>query len=125
MVPLRYPWLWSAFGWLLAAGVCFGSLVPGDKLPVHVLQDKAVHFGSYLLLMIWFAGLYERRRQLAVALALVALGFALDALQSLVSSRSFELLDVLANAAGVAVGFVLASLLLAGWCQRVERLLLT
>ena len=125
MVPLRYPRLWSALGWLLAAGVCVGSLIPGNHLPSPGIEDKAVHFGSYLLLMVWFAGLYDRRHHVTIAVGLVALGFALDGLQTFVSTRQFDMLDVGANAAGVAAGFVLARLLLAGWCQRVERLLLT
>jgi len=123
VLPLRYPWLWLTFGWLLVAGVCVGSLVPGTELPRFLLPDKLVHAGSYFLLMIWFSGLYQRKRHLAIAVALVALGLGLDLLQYLVATRNFDMFDVLANGAGVLTGLVLAWLALAGWCQRVERLL--
>lgn len=123
MLPLRYPWLWLTFGWLLVAGVCVGSLVPGTTAPSFLLPDKLVHAGSYFLLMTWFSGVYERKRHVLLALILVALGFALDLLQNNVSTRSFSMADVLANGAGILVGFVLARFALAGWCQRLERLL--
>lgn len=123
MLPLRYPWAWTAFGWLLVAAVVAGSLLPGHRLPAVFLQDKLVHAGSYFLLMIWFAGLYERRRHVYIALFLLALGLSLDLVQSRMSTRSFEMLDIAANGVGILAGFVLARVLLAGWCQRVERLL--
>jgi glycopeptide antibiotics resistance protein len=56
-------------------------------------------------------------------LALFALGVALDLLQMLTETRSFELYDVLANGCGILAALVLALLFLGGWCQRVERLL--
>jgi VanZ family protein len=121
MLPLRFPWLWMALGWLLVAGVCAGSLLPGSSMPAFRVGDKLVHAGSYFLLMIWFAGLYERRRHVFIALVLVVLGFALDALQGTVSRRTFDLLDVAANAGGIAVGWLVSVSLLEGWCQRIER----
>ena len=121
MLPLRFPWLWMALGWLLVAGVCVGSLLPGASMPVIRIEDKLLHAGSYFLLMIWFAGLYERKRHIFIALVLILLGFALDALQGSVTRRSFEMLDVAANAAGIFVGWTLSVSLLEGWCQRIER----
>jgi VanZ family protein len=110
-------------GWLLVVGVCAGSLLPGSNMPALHVGDKVLHAGSYFLLMVWFAGLYERRRHVFIALVLVLLGLALDALQGSVSRRSFDLLDVAANAGGIAVGWVVSVSLLEGWCQRIERLL--
>lgn len=121
MLPLRFPWLWMALGWLLVAGVCVGSLLPGSTMPSIRLGDKLLHAGSYFLLMIWFAGLYERRRHVFIAAVLVVLGFALDALQGSVSRRSFDLLDVAANAGGIVAGWIISVTLLEGWCQRIER----
>jgi VanZ family protein len=88
-----------------------------------LVPDKLVHAATYFLLMVWFSGVYERKRHFWLALALVALGFALDLLQKNVSTRSFDMMDVLANGAGILVGFALARFALAGWCQRVERVL--
>jgi VanZ family protein len=123
MLPLRYPWIWLAGGWALVGAVCVGSLVPGNQLPVLFAHDKVMHGGSYFLLMTWFAGVYEVRRHLLIALVLLVLGTVLDLLQSLIATRTFSLLDVLANGMGILLGLMLARLVLAGWCQRVERLL--
>lgn len=121
MLPLRFPWLWMALGWLLVAGVCVGSLLPGASMPYIHVEDKLLHAGSYFLLMVWFAGLYEKKRHVFIALVLILLGFALDVLQGSVTRRSFDMLDVAANAAGIVAGLVLSVSLLEGWCQRIER----
>ena len=123
MLKLRFPWLWWALGSLLVAGVVGGSLIPGEYVPGFLARDKLVHAGSYGLLMLWFAGLYRRERHLIIALALFALGFGLDVAQSGTATRSFDLLDVAADAGGIIAAFVLARYLFAGWCQRVEQLL--
>lgn len=123
MLPLRFRWVWMALGWALVAGVVLGSLLPGGALPSFAAEDKLLHAASYCLLMIWFAGLYERRRHVLIALGVLALGVVLDVLQGTVSSRSFEWLDIAANGAGVVLGLVLSLWVLGGWCQRVERLL--
>lgn len=123
MLPLRFPWLWLTLGLLLVAGVVVGSLLPGNDLPLILQRDKLVHAGSYFLLMIWFAGIYEARLHLVIAVVLAALGFGLDAMQSGIATRSFDLRDVAANLTGVVTGLVLSRVLFAGWCQRVERML--
>jgi hypothetical protein len=121
MLPLRYPWAWKLVGWLLVAGVVFGSLMPGHSVPSVVSNDKLLHGATYFLLMIWFAGLYPRGRHLSIALGLLALGAALDLLQGLTSTRSFDLRDIAANAAGISAALVLSYWLLEGWCQRMEQ----
>lgn len=123
MLPLRFPWFWSTLGWLMLLGVGVGSLLPGKQLPMVFVQDKLVHAASYCLLMIWFSGLYERRRHLLIAVLLAFFGAALDGMQALTTTRTFEVPDILANVSGIAFGLLLARILLAGWCQRVERLL--
>lgn len=124
MVPLRYPWAWRLAGWLMIAIVVAGSLMPGSSVPAMFGNDKMLHAATYFLLMIWFAGLYRRSRHLWIALGLVALGTALDALQALLPTRYFDMRDVAANAIGVLAALLLSYWLLEGWCQRMERWLL-
>jgi VanZ family protein len=119
---LRFPWVWLTGGWLLVLGVIVGSLVPGDMLRAITISDKVMHAGTYFLLMVWFAGLFPRTRLLLIAVTLIGLGIALDVAQGGTATRTFDLLDILADAVGVAVGLVLSVVLLGGWCQRVERL---
>lgn len=121
MLPLRYPWLWRLIGWLLIAGVVAGSLMPGQAIPQMVSNDKWLHATTYFLLMLWFAGLYRRDRHVWIALGLLALGVALDLLQGLTTTRSFDLLDIGANAAGILAALLLSYHLLEGWCQRMEQ----
>ena len=122
MLDLRFPWFWAGFGWLLVAGICVGSLLPAGPNIGFQLNDKVMHFASYFVLTVWFSGLYARRRYYVfIAVIVIALGAFLDFMQGATSTRQFELLDILANAAGALVGFTLSVLLLGGWCSRIER----
>jgi VanZ family protein len=122
VLPLRFPWVWLTGGWLLVLGVVVGSLVPGDMLRAITISDKVMHAGTYFLLMVWFAGLYPRTRHFLIAVTLIGLGIALDVAQGGTATRTFDLLDILADAVGIAIGLTLSVVLLGGWCQRVERL---
>ena len=121
MLPLRYPKMWLALGWVLVLGVVTGSLLPGPKLPSFGVSDKVMHAASYFLLMVWFAGLYRRAFHPLIGLVLLALGVTLDLLQGMTETRSFDPRDIVANALGILSGLVLSVLLLEGWCQRLER----
>ena len=125
MLPLRFPRLWSALGWLLVIGVVVGSLLPGSSIEFVTVDDKLLHAGTYTLLMLWFSGLYRRGLYVVIAAALAALGVALDLLQGLTSTRSFDWYDVVADFGGVLVGCALAFWVVGGWCERIERRLLS
>jgi VanZ family protein len=125
LLPLRYPKVWVLVGWLLVAGVVSGSLVPARMLAAVAISDKLEHAGSYFVLMTWFAGLYRRAYYPWIALGLVALGIVLDLLQGLTATRTLDWHDMLANSVGVALGVVVSMWWLEGWCQRLERRLLT
>ena len=125
MLPLRFLKLWSALGWLLVALVVIGSLVPGQEIEAVHVSDKAMHAGAYFVLMVWFAGFYRHAAYPVIAAVLIALGLALDLLQLLTDTRQFDWYDVAMNSAGVILGFVLSTVLLGGWCLRVERRLLS
>ena len=103
-----------AVGWLLVIGVIVGSLLPAPVIQqiTPPLNDKVEHFTAYFALMVWFAGLYPRAKHVRVAGALLFLGIALDVLQGTATkTRTFDLLDIAADAVGIAVA--LASGLLA------------
>jgi len=121
LLPLRYPWVWMIPGWALVLAVAIGSLLPGQMLRAVAFSDKIEHASAYFVLMLWFAGLYSRKRLPLVAVGLFVLGLALDLLQLTTRTRHFDWYDVLANGCGILAGLVLAVLLLGGWCQRVER----
>jgi hypothetical protein len=109
---------------MLVIGVVVGSLLPAPVMHeiTPPINDKVMHFTAYFALMVWFAGLYPRAKHLRVAGALLFLGIALDVLQgTATTTRNFELLDIAADAVGIAAALGLAYWLLEGWCQRLEH----
>jgi len=102
-----------------------GSLLPGQAVSAFAVRDKVLHAGAYFLLMVCFAGYHRPALYPAIAIALLAFGLGLDVLQLLTPTRSFDWYDVAANGLGVAVGLVLSWGLIGGWCQHIERRLLS
>lgn len=123
MLSLRFPLLWLSIGWVIVAGVIFGSVAPGvlENTLNFPGADKLGHAASYCLLVIWFSGLFARRHFALLAVAMVALGLVLEIIQWQLPYREFELADLLANASGVVLGLGFSVWLSAGWCQRMEQ----
>jgi len=64
--------------------------------------DKLGHLAAFGLLMLIFCMIYDQRvTRLAYAMGFIAMGIALEFIQGMTGYRSFDLLDMLANAAGV------------------------
>lgn len=86
-----------------------GSLLPSEVLPETGLIDKWQHLLAYAMLMASFGVGAPAWRQLVIgAVALIALGVALEFLQALVPGRMPSALDVLANSIGIAIGLGLS-----------------
>ena len=118
---LRWFKLWSALGWLLVVTVIYLSLTP-HPIEIDVEQgDKMGHTLAYLGMMIWFAQLYQRRSHVWWGLGFIALGIALEYLQGWSGYRDFEYLDMVADAAGVAAGWLLGGTAMAHLLSRLER----
>ncbi len=130
MLPLAYPFRWRLAGIFLLIAVLGASLAPTfwlwDVRPAagwH-LSDKALHFGTFLILAIWYTGQYSRRRYMHVALTLFAFGALIEICQSLLPYRTAEWLDLWADAGGIAAGILTAMLLTGGWSLRAETYLM-
>lgn len=113
-----------AGGWLYAAAIVYLSLMPSPP-DIDVPQgDKLGHMAAYCLLMFWFCQLYPgRRARIACALGFVAMGIAIEFAQRATGYRSYEELDMLADALGVVLGWILARLTGARLLQWIEALL--
>ena len=104
--------LWRGVGWFGVVLLLYLSLTPAPP-EIHVENgDKIGHLLAYGTLMSWWGQLvvgFPRRLLLAAGLAL--LGVALEFVQGWSGWRTFDTHDMLANAAGVALGWLLVALM--------------
>lgn len=118
--PLRHFWLWRAIGRALILLSLIIALVPAPQVIGSVaFGDKIGHALAFALLMLWYAQLYGGRSRNLCAIGLVLFGAGIEVLQTLVPYRSGDLWDLLADAAGVALGLLLARTRLADVLSRV------
>ena len=100
--------LWLTAGWTLSVLVVWLSLTPVPPEPGIDLGDKVSHGLAYAVLMYCFARAEVER--MSAAIWLMILGLTLEVLQGISGYRYAEALDMLADAAGIAVGWVVAEL---------------
>ncbi len=123
MESTRLKWrpFWLALGWLWVVAILWLSLTrhpPQIDLPQG---DKYAHALSYAVLMFWFCQVhFARRARIAYALGFTAMGIAIEFVQRATGYRSFELLDMAADAAGVLIGWFAAWPMRRGVPARVE-----
>ena len=95
-----------ALGWAWAAAIVWLSLTPSPPEVDFEASDKLGHLLSYGLLMLWFSVLFRGTKPRAMhAAVFVAMGVALEFAQAGLGYRGFEVLDMLANTAGVFLGW--------------------
>ena len=107
--PIALRRVWRAIGVGLIMLVIWLSLTPSPiEIPVEQ-GDKFGHLAAYGTLMFWFAQLDAgRRTRLGYAMGFIALGIALEFAQGLTNYRVFEVADMVANATGVVLGWIIA-----------------
>ncbi|MDH4189015.1 MAG: VanZ family protein [Betaproteobacteria bacterium] len=106
---LRWRATWLALGWLLLLAIVGLSLAPRPPQIDLPQGDKLGHAVAYGAAMWWFCQIYRSGRARAgYAIGFVALGIAIEFAQRATGYRSYEELDMLADAAGVALGWVIA-----------------
>ena len=120
---LHFHRRWLVLGGLWIGLVIFLSLTPAPPKPLTLdHSDKLAHLLAYGWLMLWFCQLYVgAARRWALAIGLIALGVGLEFLQTLTPTRSYDVLDMLANSTGVLLGALLAATPLAHALRRVEN----
>ena len=102
------------------------SLLPNSSLPTIpdwtslFSPDKVAHFAAYALLaLLLSAEAYPRKRMGGIGLAILAaalFGAALEFLQAVIGTgRSFDPVDMVANALGALLGGLLATLVAKLW----------
>jgi hypothetical protein len=127
MLSLRYARRWQIAGILLLAAVLVGALVPADWIwpegpdAPFFMSDKWVHGITFATLALWFSGQYARHSYWRLVTGLVAFGLLIEVIQRMVSYRTADLMDVLADLLGLAIGMVIALIGAGGWCLRFEE----
>jgi len=105
--PARLNNYWQAAGWLGVGLIFYLSLTPIPPQVGIENGDKLGHLAAYSLTTLWFAQLYTGLRQrIWLALGMVALGIAMEYAQRATGYRSFEVADMVADALGVAIGWL-------------------
>jgi len=99
--------------------VLYTTLMPAIPAPV-LMNDKVAHGIAFVVLMVWFCGIFEMRFAPLVAIALLLLGVAIELVQQQLTYRSAELADGLADLSGIGVGWILAVVGLQHWATRLE-----
>ncbi len=119
---LRKLWLFT--GWLLVALVVYVSLIPALPFIDITAGDKVAHVFAYATLTLWFLQLYPADRRTMLVIDFLVMGIALEFLQGLTASRSFEYADIAANTGGVVLGWLLAKTRLSNTLHVIEKQLI-
>ena len=113
---------WRVIGCLLLVALLALALLPLPAVVTgEILTDKVWHTLAFMLLMLWFAGLYPRRRYLVLFLLLLGYGVVMEFAQSLVPNRYAEVADLLADMLGLLLGWGLALTRLHRWPLWLEQ----
>jgi VanZ family protein len=108
---LGYRRYWLLVGYTILAVIIYLSIT---STPVEIdigfpLQDKLFHMLAYFVLMFWFVQIYHARKQLVGhALAFIAVGIAMEFIQSFDPARYAEYEDMIANTLGIVLAVMLA-----------------
>ena len=98
-----------ALGWTWAGAIVWLSVTPSPPTVDFAESDKLGHFIAYGVLMFWFSMLYlKRASRIAYAAGFIAMGIGLEFVQGWLGYRTYEVLDMVANAIGVLLGMALA-----------------
>ena len=83
--------------------------------------DKWLHGITFLVLSLWFTGLYNKHDFWKIGIGLVLFGIVIEAFQRFVSYRTADWIDVAADVVGIVLGLVLGLAGICGWCLRAEE----
>ncbi|MCU7799246.1 MAG: VanZ family protein [gamma proteobacterium symbiont of Lucinoma myriamae] len=107
---MHYRKLWLTIGIVYIGFILAASLLKAPDVNVIISHtDKAVHFLSYFILVGWFVQLYPKlSSRISILISAIALGMLIEYLQGMISYRSFDFADEVANSIGALSAFILA-----------------
>jgi len=128
MLPLRYARHWRVASVLLLLFVLALTMMPAvwfwpdraEFIAWFIDFDKWLHGGTFVFLAVWFAGQYRAGSYWRIGIGLILFGVMIEGCQRLVTYRSADVFDIVADAAGIIVGLTIAMAGIGGWSLRVE-----
>ncbi len=128
MLPLEYAHRWRMASVVLLLAVLIATVTPAmwfwsDR--VRLIEwvgniDKWMHAITFAGLTVWFAGQYRPNAYWRIAVGLLAFGLFIELCQRMLSYRTAEWSDVVADAVGIIAGLAIAAAGIGGWSQRFE-----
>lgn len=120
---LALHWLWRLFLVISVGAILFLATTSPTQAVPSSFGDKFNHVIAFLELTLLARLGWPQARPVIVAVLVMAFGVTLELLQAPLPYRSFSLLDLVADAAGIGLGLVLAPLLTAQAGKARERYL--
>lgn len=100
---------WSLVGWFGAGLILYLSLTPHPPELDIEQGDKLQHMAAYAVLMGWWAQMAASDRPNArIAAVMLGFGILIEFLQAGTGYRTFSYADMVADAVGIALGWMLA-----------------
>lgn len=101
---------WPGIGWFGVALLLYLSLSPRPPEISLDHGDKVGHALAYAVLLYWWAQVFVlTRARVRLSAGLLALGIAIEYVQGWTGIRTFDYWDMLADAAGIGMGWLLAA----------------
>lgn len=119
---LKFLKFWYGLGlvWVLVVIYLSTTSHPPDTSGI-VFGDKIFHSLGYFCLFYWFAQIYRKHFFWRPAFALIGMGILLELVQYQLGYRTLEVADMLANTAGVLLGWVVGWFVCDGIFQTLEN----
>ncbi len=126
MLKLRYARRWQVAGIVLLVTVLALALIPPDWLwrndrHPSVVSDKWLHGFTFMVLAIWYSGQYAQQSYWRLIAGLAAFGLLIELTQRMLTYRTAEWMDLIADLIGIGAGMAIALAGAGGWCLRFEE----
>ncbi len=92
--------------------ITYYSLTPEENIISENIWDKALHFFTYLFLVILIKNVHTRLSYLTCVLICCNYSFIIECIQYFIPDRSFSILDMLANLLGTVMGAIIYYLII-------------
>ncbi|MET0281341.1 MAG: VanZ family protein [Steroidobacteraceae bacterium] len=121
LTELRYRRAWMAIGIAMLLAITIVCLMPSKTLPETGMSDKSEHALAFGAVAFWFGSIVMRYDVPWLALLLVGFGALIEVSQAAMGwGRSGDVLDLLADSLGIALGIGIAMTPLGRWARWVE-----